>query len=51
MHGFYRLNILRAFTIISLLLVSATAFLVVVLNFRDNSVPSPLFSAERYADN
>jgi hypothetical protein len=38
MHGFYRLNILRAFTISTLLLISATAALVIVTNFRDNNV-------------
>ena len=38
MHGFYRLNILRAFTICTLLLVSATACLVVVTNFGDDEV-------------
>jgi hypothetical protein len=41
MHGFYRLNILRAFTISTLLLVAATAALVIVTNFQDNDVPSP----------
>lgn len=38
MHGFWRLNILRTFTISTLLLVTATALLVVVTNFRDNDV-------------
>jgi len=42
MHGFYRLNILRAFTISTLLLVAATAALVIVTNFQDNDVPPPL---------
>ena len=39
MHGFYRLNILRAFTILTLLLVAAAASLVIVTNFRDHDVP------------
>lgn len=39
MHGFYRLNTLRAFTISTLLLVAATASLVIVTNFQDNDVP------------
>jgi hypothetical protein len=38
MHGFWRLNILRTFTILALFLVTATALLVVVTNFRDNDV-------------
>lgn len=32
MHGFYRLNIIRAFSITSLLLVAGSAVLVVVSN-------------------
>jgi hypothetical protein len=41
MHGYYRLNILRGFTICTLLLVGATAQLVVVTNFRNNDVLFP----------
>lgn len=43
MNGFYRLNILRTFTIAALLLVSATAFLVIVANFRDTEVLSSVY--------
>ena len=42
MHEFWRLNILRTFTISTLFLVTAAALLVVVTNFRDNNV-APLF--------
>jgi len=42
MHGFYRLNILRGFTISTLILVLATACLVIVTNFRDPDVCLPL---------
>jgi len=41
MHGFYRLNTLRAFTISTLFLVAATAALVIVTDFQDNDVRSP----------
>lgn len=41
MHGFYRLNILRGFTISTLILVLATACLVIVTNFRDPDVCLP----------
>src|SRR6202022_1358864 len=38
MHGFYRLNILRGFTICALLLVNTSAILVIRTNFVDNDV-------------
>ena len=38
MHGFYRLNILRSFTILTLLLIGGSSFVVVVTNFRDPDV-------------
>ena len=43
MHGFWRLNILRAFTLCALLIVTATALLVIVTNFRDNDVTPFLY--------
>jgi hypothetical protein len=45
MHGFYRLNIIRGLTIISLLLVTTTSFVVVIFNFKDGPASETFFSS------
>jgi hypothetical protein len=45
MHGCIRLNIIRGLTIISLVLVIATSFIVVIFNFKDGPVSDTFFSS------
>jgi hypothetical protein len=45
MHGCIRLNIIRGLTIVSLILVTATSFIVVFFNFKDGPVSETFFSS------